>query len=58
MTSFSSGARLGAYEVVSPLGAGGMMINDDASSEPSSTGTPASMVVVLNWLEELKTRVK
>ena len=34
-----------------------LMIKDSASSEQPSNATPASMVVVLNWLEELKQRV-
>jgi serine/threonine-protein kinase len=32
-------------------------IKDNATNDQSSTATPASMVVVLNWLEELKQRV-
>ena len=29
----------------------------DAPAEPTSTTTSASMIVVLNWFEELKARV-
>jgi hypothetical protein len=32
-----------------------LMINDNTAAD--QTSTPASMVVVLNWLEELKARV-
>ena len=40
---------------VSPDGRRFLMIKDGAVSDPNAT--PASMVVVLNWLEELKQRV-
>ena len=30
------------------------MIKENTASEQPSTATPASMVVVLNWFEELK----
>jgi hypothetical protein len=33
------------------------MIKDVPSADPKSTAPPASMVVVLNWIEELKQRV-
>jgi hypothetical protein len=34
-----------------------LFIKENATNEQSSTATPASMVVVVNWLEELKQRV-
>ncbi len=39
----------------SPDGQRFLMIKDAAAA--TSAGTPASLVVVLNWLEELKQRV-
>jgi hypothetical protein len=33
------------------------LVFKDATNDQSSTATPASMVVVVNWLEELKQRV-
>ncbi len=44
-----------AYDV-SPDGQRFLMIKDNASSAQASTATPASLVVVLNWFEELKAR--
>jgi serine/threonine-protein kinase len=41
---------------ISPDGQRFLVIKD-ATNDQSSTATPASMVVVLNWLEELKQRV-
>jgi hypothetical protein len=32
------------------------MIKDTAATEPSAAATPASMVIVLNWVEEVKAR--
>ena len=40
---------------VSPDGQRFLMVKDSAAGDP--TATPASMVVVLNWFEELKQRV-
>jgi len=34
-----------------------LLIKDNAATDQTSTAPPASMVVVLNWLEELKQRV-
>jgi serine/threonine-protein kinase len=42
---------------ISPDGQRFLVIKDTATDEQSSTATPANMVVVLNWLEELKQRV-
>jgi serine/threonine-protein kinase len=42
---------------ISPDGQRFLVIKDNVSSDQNSTATPASMVVVLNWLEELKQRV-
>ena len=39
---------------ISPDGQRFLMIKDNASGDQAST--PASMVVVLNWAEELKTK--
>jgi hypothetical protein len=41
---------------ISPDGQRFLVIKD-ATNDQSSTATPASMVVVVNWLEELKQRV-
>jgi Tol biopolymer transport system component len=43
------------YYDVSPDGQRFLMIKDNAAGDPNAT--PASMVVVLNWSEELKARV-
>ena len=43
------------YYDVSPDGQRFLMIKNSADGDPNAT--PASMVVVLNWLEELKQRV-
>jgi serine/threonine-protein kinase len=42
---------------ISPDGQRFLVIKDNTTSDPTSTATPASMVVVLNWLEELKQRL-
>jgi len=42
---------------ISPDGQRFLVIKENATNEQTSTATPASMVVVLNWLEELKQRV-
>jgi serine/threonine-protein kinase len=42
---------------ISPDGQRFLVIKDTATTDQSSTVTPASMVVVVNWLEELKQRV-
>jgi hypothetical protein len=41
---------------VSPDGRRFLMIKDTAATEPSAAATPASMVIVLNWVEEVKAR--
>jgi hypothetical protein len=41
---------------VSPDGQRFLVIKDNAVSDPASTAPVPSMVVVLNWLEELKAR--
>ena len=46
----SSGTKFGAYEIVAPRGAGGM------GEVYRARDAPTSMVVVLNWLEELKAK--
>jgi hypothetical protein len=71
--ALAPGARIGPYEIVSLLGAGGMgevyratdhtLVRDVAikskgpATEDRVDGAPASLVVVLNWTEELKQRV-
>jgi hypothetical protein len=50
-----AGLDLRGYDI-SPDGQRFLMIKD-APAEQTSTTTPASMVVVLNWFEELKARV-
>jgi serine/threonine-protein kinase len=42
---------------ISPDGQRFLVIKENATNDQSSTATPASMVVVVNWLEELKQRV-
>ena len=42
---------------VSPDGQRFLMIKNEASTDQSSTSTPASMVVIEHWVEELKARV-
>jgi serine/threonine-protein kinase len=42
---------------ISPDGQRFLVIKDTATNDESSTATPASMVVVVNWLEELRQRV-
>jgi len=46
-----------AYDV-SPDGQRFLMIKDSATSDPTQNAAPPSLVVVLNWFEELKTRVR
>jgi Tol biopolymer transport system component len=46
-----------AYDV-SPDGQRFLMIKDSATSDQTQNAAPPSLVVVLNWFEELKTRVK
>ena len=58
--------RLGPYEIVSPLGAGGMgevyrardtrLNRDVAIADPSATQPETSFVVVINWIAELNAR--
>jgi serine/threonine-protein kinase len=50
------GIDLRGYDV-SPDGQRFLMIKENAPTEQTSTTMPASMVVVLNWFEELKARV-
>jgi len=45
----------GRYYDVSPDGQRFLTVKDSATGDPKAT--PASMVVVLNWFEELKQRV-
>ena len=54
--SSSLGYPLRGYDV-SADGQRFLMIKDNTSAEQASNATPASMVVVLNWFEELKARV-
>jgi hypothetical protein len=42
---------------ISPDGQRFLVIKDNAVNNQASTATPASLVVVLNWVEELKQRV-
>jgi hypothetical protein len=42
---------------ISPDGQRFLVIKESATNDQSSTATSASMVVVVNWLEELKQRV-
>jgi serine/threonine-protein kinase len=55
--STSRGYNLRGYDV-SPDGQRFLMVKDAAQNEPASTAAPASMVVVLNWFEELKQKVR
>jgi serine/threonine protein kinase len=60
------GARFGVYEIVGPLGAGGMgevdrardtrLNRDVAIADPSATQPETSFVVVINWIAELNAR--
>jgi hypothetical protein len=57
----AAGTRLGAYEVVAQLGAGGMgdgqrflMIKEPSEATPQDA---RRIVVVVNWTEELKARM-
>jgi serine/threonine-protein kinase len=50
------GLDLRAYDVA-PDGQRFLMIKDAASADQKSTETPASMIVVLHWFEELKARL-
>ncbi len=54
--SSTRGFDLRAYDV-SPDGKRFLMIKDMASADPKSAAPAASMVVVLNWFEELQSRV-
>ena len=45
-----SGRKLGNYDVGPLVGSGGM-------GESSATGQLAKMVIVLNWVEEMKARL-
>jgi len=60
------GARFGVYEIVAPLGAGGIgevyrardtrLNRDVAIADPSATQPETSFVVVINWIAELNAR--
>ncbi len=52
---YYTGSNLRTYDV-SPDGQRFLMIKDSAPSDQPPTATPASLVVVLNWFEELKAR--
>jgi serine/threonine-protein kinase len=54
---YFTGSLYRTYDV-SPDGQRFLMIKDTVSTDQTSTSTPASMVVVLNWFEELKARAK
>lgn len=51
-----SAVQARSYDV-SPDGRRFLVINDMPATDQASTATPASMVVVLNWHEELKARL-
>ncbi|MBI3492299.1 MAG: hypothetical protein HY047_11045 [Acidobacteria bacterium] len=53
----SRGYNLRGYDA-SPDGQRFLMIKETTPNEPASIATPASMVVVLNWFEELKQKVR
>ena len=42
---------------ISPDGQRFLMIKDNAPADQTATATPASMVVVVNWVKELKAHV-
>jgi serine/threonine-protein kinase len=52
---FNKGAGHGGYDVA-PDGRF-LVVKNVSATRQTETGTPASLVVVLNWLEELKARV-
>ena len=52
-TPYFSATQARSYDV-SPDGQRFLMIKDLSAPAQTSTGTPASIVVVLNWFEELK----
>ena len=54
---FAGGGLSGRTYDVSPDGKRFLMIKDARDADPRSTTAPASIVVVLNWLEELKARL-
>ena len=54
--AFGAGITIANYDVTRD-GQRFLMIKDTAATDQTATATPASMVVVLNWLEELKQRV-
>ena len=49
--ALKSGTIVGPYEVVAPLGAGGM---GEVTLVPAGEPIPNSITVVLNWAEELE----
>ena len=55
-TRYFSATNQRSYDV-SPDGQRFLMIKDMPATDQASTATPASIVVVLNWHEELKARV-
>jgi eukaryotic-like serine/threonine-protein kinase len=54
VTAFASPSR--GFDIA-PDGQRFLIIKDNTAIDQTSTSTPASMVVVLNWVEELKQRV-
>jgi len=52
---YSKNAGTGGYDVSRD---GRFLMVKDASAAQSATGTPASLIVVLNWFEDLKARIK
>jgi serine/threonine protein kinase len=55
--SLTIGNRLGCYEIISPLGEGGMGEVFRARSQgPAESPEFTQVRVVLNWFEELKAR--
>jgi serine/threonine-protein kinase len=55
-TKYHSAVNMRSYDVT-PDGRRFLMIKDLPATEQTKDTTPASIVVVLNWLEELKARV-
>jgi len=52
---FAKGPDTGGYDVSRD---GRFLMVKDASVAQSATGTPASLIVVVNWFEDLKARIK
>ena len=55
-TRYVSAVQGRSYDV-SPDGQRFLVIKETPAAGPASTVTPASIVVVLNWFEELKARL-